>query len=57
MDVVAARIDEAVSTEDFEQAAALDEELAAEHARLALQLEKLSLTVDELRAIKMEEDA
>jgi len=57
VDVVAARIDEAVSTEDFEQAAALDEELAAEHARLALQLEKLSLTVDELRVIKMEEDA
>jgi len=56
VDAVTARIDEAVSAEDFEQAASLDEELAEENGRLSVQLEHLSLTVEELRAINPEED-
>ena len=55
VDAVTARIDEAVSAEDFEQAASLDEELAEENGRLLVQLEHLSLTVEELRAINLEE--
>ncbi len=50
LDDVAARIDAAVLAEDFEAAAALDEELATENGRLNAQIERLGMDVAALRA-------
>ena len=49
VDDVMKRIDEAAAAEDFEQAAALDDELAAEDGKLQALLSKMNITTDELR--------